>query len=157
MKWTAPGGLIILRIPDQNSADGAVARMSPFWFHVMYWRLVHGIKEAGTPGFGPHPTYHEPLVSRQGVEEFCAAHNCRILDFFGHGYYLTYDSGRTAGLLAKGGVAAVAGPLFLAAQRLHVHHPAGLTRMPAAVGGKIILWSVRASLGPADRSLDMFS
>jgi len=102
VEWVRPGGLILLRIPDRDSAYGAATRLSPFWVHVLYKRLVQGFKEAGTPGFGPYPTYHERIVSTEGIEAFCEAHDCQILEFFGHGYYLKYEGGNIAKWLAIG-------------------------------------------------------
>lgn len=99
--WTRPGGLLILRIPDRDSAYGAVTRLTPLWFHILYKRLVQRFKESGEPGFGPYPTYHEKVVSVDGVKAVCAATGCEIVDHFAHGYYLTYPGGGVARRLAQ--------------------------------------------------------
>jgi SAM-dependent methyltransferase len=52
-RWVRPGGLIIIMIPDPYSAHGFTARMTPHWFHVLFYRLILGWRNAGKPGYGP--------------------------------------------------------------------------------------------------------
>lgn len=88
IKWLKSGGILILRIPDRNSVYGFATRMTPFWFHVFYKKYIQGIRNAGQPGFDPYPTYHEEVVSRNGIHDFCMRHQCRIKEEYGQGYYL---------------------------------------------------------------------
>jgi SAM-dependent methyltransferase len=86
-RWVRPGGIIILRIPDPNSAYGFMARWTPFKVHVLFYRYVVGIKDAGRRGFGPYPTVYDPIVSREGVRRFCAEHGLVIREELGNGSY----------------------------------------------------------------------
>ena len=78
-KWLRPGGLLILLIPDPQSVRGFVTRMTPHWFHVLYYRHVLRLPNAGKPGFGPYVTYYAPVVSQNGIKAFCAQHGMRIV------------------------------------------------------------------------------
>jgi SAM-dependent methyltransferase len=71
LRWLAPGGMLILKVPDRDSAYGFLTRLTPFWVHVMIYRHVFGIRLAGTPGHGPYRTYYDPVVSERGLREFC--------------------------------------------------------------------------------------
>jgi SAM-dependent methyltransferase len=66
-----PGGVLVLRIPDLDTAYTFLAKITPFWFHVFYRRFFEGDINAGMPGYDPFPTVFEPIVSRQGILEYC--------------------------------------------------------------------------------------
>lgn len=87
------GGLFLLRIPDRDSVYGWTARSTPFSVHIAYYKFVLGLKNAGKPGFAPYRTYHAPIVSRNGIREFCSTHACEILHEYGHSYYLHEGGG----------------------------------------------------------------
>jgi len=82
-----PGGVLLLRIPDRDSVFGWTARRTPFKFHVAYYRYFLGLSNAGKPGHAPYHTYHAPVVSRDGIREFCAKNGCSIVEERGHTYY----------------------------------------------------------------------
>lgn len=82
-RWLAPGGLLIVRIPDRDSVYGFITRITPFWAHVLYKRHVQGVRNAGTPGFDPYPTYYDDVVSRVGLHRYCGK----------HGWTIKYESG----------------------------------------------------------------
>ena len=86
--WLKPGGILILKIPDRYSTYGFVTRVTPFWFHVAYKKYLKGKKNAGKPGFPPYPTFHEPIVSREGIGSYCRESGMTILDEYGEGSYL---------------------------------------------------------------------
>jgi SAM-dependent methyltransferase len=71
-RWVKPGGLIIIVIPDPYSAYGFTSRITPHWFHVLYYRLILGKKNAGKPGYAPYPVTYDKVVSREGIRAFCA-------------------------------------------------------------------------------------
>lgn len=71
MKWLRPGGSIIIKIPDPRSAHGFITKVTPHWFHVLFYRYIVGYKEAGQPGHGPYETFYDVAVSRPGIREFC--------------------------------------------------------------------------------------
>lgn len=78
IEWLKPGGSIIIKVPDPQSAYGFVTRMTPHWFHVFYYRYIVGYKEAGLPGHGPYVTYYDKVVSRRGLHEFCESNDLSI-------------------------------------------------------------------------------
>jgi SAM-dependent methyltransferase len=72
LHWLAPGGVLIIHVPDRDSAFGLLTRLTPHWFHVLYYRYVVGYRAAGTPGHGPYRTYYDQVISLRGMEEFFA-------------------------------------------------------------------------------------
>jgi len=74
LSWLAPGGLLVIKVPDRDSAYGFLARVTPFWMHVLTYRWLFGYREAATPGHGPYPTEYDPVISERGLTRFCAAH-----------------------------------------------------------------------------------
>ncbi|HEY8537976.1 MAG TPA: class I SAM-dependent methyltransferase [Steroidobacteraceae bacterium] len=88
LRWLVPGGLLILRIPDRDSVYGFVTRITPFWMHKLYKRYVEGFDKAGLAGHGPYPTYHDRIVSRRAIHQYCREHHCKVLNEMGHGQYL---------------------------------------------------------------------
>ena len=87
-KWLKPGGLLIIRIPDRDSVYGFITRHTPFWFHIFYKKYIVGAPNAGKPGFDPYPTFHEEVISRQGMHKFCQKSNFEITEEYGEGSYL---------------------------------------------------------------------
>jgi SAM-dependent methyltransferase len=73
-RWLAPGGVLILKVPDRDSVYGFVTRVTPFWAHVVFYRYVVGYKPAGTPGHGPYRTYYDEVISKSGLRRFCDSH-----------------------------------------------------------------------------------
>lgn len=53
VKWIKPNGIIIIKIPDPYSVQGYITRITPYWFHVFYYRFILGHKTAGKPGYAP--------------------------------------------------------------------------------------------------------
>ena len=86
VRWLKPGGLIIIRIPDPDSVQGFITRVTPHWFHIFYYRYILKKKTAGLPGYAPYPTYYDSVVSRQGLREFCEKNNLSIEAEYGDGY-----------------------------------------------------------------------
>jgi SAM-dependent methyltransferase len=61
-----PGGLLLLRTPDRDSAAGFLDRVLPWPVRKLAW---HSIRP-GEPG--PHPAVYEPITSARGVQAFLA-------------------------------------------------------------------------------------
>jgi SAM-dependent methyltransferase len=76
--WLKPGGIIIVEIPDPDSVKGLITRLTPHWFHVLYYRHILGIKTAGHPGHGPYRTLFDPVISRRGIRDFCNRHGLQL-------------------------------------------------------------------------------
>ena len=92
-RWLKPGGIIVLRIPDPDSVRGFVTRMTPHWFHILYYRYLLGDRNAGQQGHSPYPTYYHPVVSRRGIHEFCARHSLLVKEEYTDGGYYRLDEG----------------------------------------------------------------
>ncbi|MGH8217309.1 MAG: class I SAM-dependent methyltransferase [Steroidobacteraceae bacterium] len=73
LRWLTPGGLLIIKVPDRDSAYGFLTRVTPFWVHVLAYRWLLGYREAATPGHGPYPTEYDAVISERGLTRFCAA------------------------------------------------------------------------------------
>ena len=82
-RWLKGGGLVLLVVPDRDSVWGFVARVTPFWFHVLFKRHVQGHRDAGKPGHAPYPTVHDPVVSRKGLHRYCREHGFAIIHEYG--------------------------------------------------------------------------
>jgi SAM-dependent methyltransferase len=67
-----PGGLLLLRTADRQTAAGALDRMLPQFARVMAWRMAR----PGEPG--PFPARYEPIASARGVELFVSRHGLVI-------------------------------------------------------------------------------
>lgn len=74
LRWLSPGGLLIIKVPDRDTAYGFLTRVTPFWVHVLAYRWLFGYRQAGTPGHGPYPTAYDAVISERGLAGFCAAH-----------------------------------------------------------------------------------
>ena len=70
LEWVRPGGAIVIKIPDGNCAYGLLTRLTPHWFHVLYYRWILGNKAAGKPGYPPYPTVFEDVISYSGMLRF---------------------------------------------------------------------------------------
>lgn len=93
VKWLKPGGLAVIRIPDPFSAYGFMARITPYWFHVCFYRYVLGSTTAGKPGYGPYPTYYDKVVSRDGMRKFCEANKLALMAEYGCDVVLGFRRG----------------------------------------------------------------
>jgi SAM-dependent methyltransferase len=91
-RWLKPGGIMILRFPDRQSAYGFLTRMTPFWFHVFFKRVMMGDPNAGKPGFAPYPVFYDRVVSKNGMRAFCKENSLIIREEWGHPYPMPWDS-----------------------------------------------------------------
>jgi hypothetical protein len=82
-KWLKPNGLLVLIIPDRNTAKGFVTRFAPFGLHIFYAKYFGKNVNAGQPGHGPFPTPFNKIVSRQGIHDYCRRHDYRIIIEYG--------------------------------------------------------------------------
>ena len=78
-----PGGLLVLRVPDGNAVYGFLARLLPFWTHVLYKRITLRDRLAGKPGHPPYRVVYDDLVSREGFREYAGAHGLTLVDELG--------------------------------------------------------------------------
>jgi SAM-dependent methyltransferase len=85
--WVAPGGVVIVRVPDRDSVHGLLTRLTPFWLHVVYYRWIEGLKEAGQPGFAPYHTFYDPTISLDGMRAFATRNGLVLEAIWLHGDY----------------------------------------------------------------------
>jgi SAM-dependent methyltransferase len=83
-RWLAPGGLIIMRIPDSRAVYGAMAKVLPHWFHIAFRKHMLGEKDAGKPGKPPFPTIYDPIVSLDGVRRFSEEQGLELVEVIGY-------------------------------------------------------------------------
>lgn len=100
--WLAPGGVLILRMPDRDSVYGFLTRSTPLWFHVLYKKYVRGMPNAGKPGYDPFPVFYDDVVSRRGMHRYCRERGCAVRDEAGFATYLP-----------KSGLAALIAPVLV--------------------------------------------
>jgi SAM-dependent methyltransferase len=72
-----PGGLLVIRLPDPQSARGFVTRRTPFWFHVFFAKYVEKRPNAGQPGYAPYPTHYHRAVWKDSLLAMSASHGLR--------------------------------------------------------------------------------
>lgn len=101
LSWLAPGGTLILQLPDRDSAYGFLTRLTPMWAHVMVYRYVFGIRWAGTVGHGPYPTYYDKVISQRGLREFCRRNRLPAPELYRMCTYDNYRLARTAAFLTS--------------------------------------------------------
>jgi len=87
VRWLKPGGVLILTMPDRDSAYGFMTRLTPHFVHVLYYRYAWKLKDAGKPGFAPYRTFYDKVVSRKGIREFAAKHGLRVREELGYGSF----------------------------------------------------------------------
>lgn len=92
-----PGGMILLRITDRESAYGFCARVSPRWAHTLYWRWITQQADPGdgdTPDAAPTgpysslPVVYEPLVSHPGIHRYCLTRGLIVTEEYCEEYSL---------------------------------------------------------------------
>jgi SAM-dependent methyltransferase len=92
-----PGGLLILRVPDGNSVYAFLARLLPFWTHVLYKRVTQRDPMAGKPGHPPYRVVYDEVVTRSALNAFAAERGLEILDELGTNPHID-NMGRLGGV-----------------------------------------------------------
>lgn len=101
-KWLRPGGLAILIFPDRDSVFGFITRLTPHWFHVLYYKYIIKFPNAGEPGHNPFPTHYVAVVSRRGVHEFCRRRGYKVALEFATPLCIPQSAGGIAPLISAG-------------------------------------------------------
>ena len=86
IKWLAPGGLLLLRLPDPRSVRGFLTSLLPHQTHVWYHRYVHRLPLAGQPGHAPYRVYYHPVINRERLCKFLSSHGMKCLGCYGDGF-----------------------------------------------------------------------
>lgn len=84
VRWLKPAGIMIISIPDPDSVYGFISRITPHWFHLLYYRLFVNYKKAGKSGYGPYPVCYDSVVSRKGIRNYCDNNNVNVLAEYGY-------------------------------------------------------------------------
>ena len=77
-RWLKPHDFLVLVIPDRNTVFGFLTRITPFWFHVLFYKYVMRSPNAGKPAHAPFSTFYDRVVSMQGIREYIDRHGHRI-------------------------------------------------------------------------------
>ncbi|SDH21024.1 Methyltransferase domain-containing protein [Sinosporangium album] len=70
-----PGGLMLVRMRDRDSAYGFCARVMPWWLRRLLWPRF-----APAGAVGPLPAVYEPITTREGMRSFCLVRGLMITD-----------------------------------------------------------------------------
>lgn len=81
---TAPGGIVVLALPNVYSVKGLVTKFTPHWFHVAFYRHVYGVKDAGRDDRAPFETFLRLSISAPAIRRAAAKHGLRVVHFAGH-------------------------------------------------------------------------
>ncbi len=100
VKWLKPGGILILVLPDRDTALGFLSRVLPHRLHVWYSRYGLGVKTAGLPGHPPYPTSYHPVIGSRRLYGFLVEHGMKLLGCYGNGF--SYQSGSTIDAVVTG-------------------------------------------------------
>lgn len=63
----APGGMIVVRGPELGSLKSIIVRLTPHAVHVLYYRWILGIADAGTAGRPPCRIAHDSQADRDAL------------------------------------------------------------------------------------------
>jgi 2-polyprenyl-3-methyl-5-hydroxy-6-metoxy-1,4-benzoquinol methylase len=77
----APGGLLFIGAPHPASLSGLVTKYSPHWFHVWFYKVALGRKNAGQPGQPPFRTVYHRIVHPHVLIDFCKALGFTVIHF----------------------------------------------------------------------------
>ncbi|MGD9402779.1 MAG: class I SAM-dependent methyltransferase [bacterium] len=94
------GGLIILSAPNPLSSKGIVTKLTPYWFHLWFYRNIRGWKEAGRDGNPPFPTYMSWKMTPGAIRKFAAENGLAILheSLYGRGDSVDVIGRKSAGV-----------------------------------------------------------
>ena len=70
----APGGLLVLAVPNRQSIQGLITRYTPYWVHVWVYRHIFGKQDAGRNDTPPFPTYIRPAIAPDRLRRFADEH-----------------------------------------------------------------------------------
>jgi SAM-dependent methyltransferase len=69
-----PGGILIIACPHPRSFEGLVARLTPYRFHVWFYRHILGFRDAGSARDPrPFPTVMSPRIAPEAMCSLAAS------------------------------------------------------------------------------------
>ena len=75
----APGGIIVLKLPNVWSVKGLVTKLTPHRFHVWFYHTVYGRKDAGKEDTAPFKTHLKLNVGPGGLRRWCRRQGLDVL------------------------------------------------------------------------------
>jgi hypothetical protein len=69
LRSLAHGGAAFIKGPVVSSLPGMLAKYTPHFLHVAYYRHVLGVADAGRPGYGPYRTRFTPEADDRAIAE----------------------------------------------------------------------------------------
>lgn len=63
----AEGGLLVLASPNPLSFAGILVKLTPHWFHILFYRIFERSQDAGKPGYAPFKTYMRLTIRADAI------------------------------------------------------------------------------------------
>lgn len=79
-------GIVILKLPNVFSLKGLLTKYLPYPLHVLIYKYMRGVKNAGKDGTGPFKTYLKFSIAPAAIRKFAANNGLRVV------YFDTYDA-----------------------------------------------------------------
>ncbi|CAG0940078.1 hypothetical protein BROC_00891 [Candidatus Brocadiaceae bacterium] len=73
--------IIVLALPNVLSLKGIVTKFTPHWFHILFYRYIWGIKNAGKNDTAPFKCYLKFSLRIQAIKRFAINNSLRIVYF----------------------------------------------------------------------------
>lgn len=72
------GGVIVLASPNVLTLRGLLTKLTPHIVHILYYRYVVGLSDAGKPGNYPFMSYHRFAMSPPAIRKFARKHGLAV-------------------------------------------------------------------------------
>jgi 2-polyprenyl-3-methyl-5-hydroxy-6-metoxy-1,4-benzoquinol methylase len=69
----APGGLMVIKLPNAMSLKGLITKLTPHGFHVWVFRNVFGKRNAGVDDVGPFKAHMRWAISPRALRRWAAS------------------------------------------------------------------------------------
>jgi ubiquinone/menaquinone biosynthesis C-methylase UbiE len=96
-------GLLILKMPNPLSVKGLLTKFTPHSFHIMYYKVLRNIKNAGKNDKGPFKTHLKFSITPNSLKKFAQARQLNIVTAIAYdvGNNPAFFSGMRGGQLIK--------------------------------------------------------
>lgn len=78
LKTIKENGLIVLAFPNLFSIKGLVAKFTPHYFHILFYRFFMGYKDAGKDENAPFKTFFRTSMSLPAINKFARNNNLSV-------------------------------------------------------------------------------
>ncbi|MGQ9810682.1 MAG: class I SAM-dependent methyltransferase [bacterium] len=80
-------GILLINSSNPICTKGIFTKITPYRFHIWFYRVVRGWKEAGRDGNPPFPAYMRLSIRPKAMKRFGSARNITVVyeSIFGHG------------------------------------------------------------------------